>query len=144
MIAEPGQPALLSIGLNLGGTSTQNAPVFEALGVFARMVISERERFGRTGLRMNIVFAIPGPMFQPDFEGVHANRLDRKNDHLLVVAAVPPELIPENVPAYAAAVLQAATGEARAYLAKRRVPLQLDELERLVDHLITKLQAAAG
>lgn len=89
---------------------------------------------------MNVVFHIPDPVFQPDYEGVHATRLDRRNAHLLVVAAVPPALTHNEVPTYAATVLQAAVGEARAYLAKRRVTLPLDELENLVDRLITRLQ----
>jgi hypothetical protein len=107
------------------------------------MVVREREGFPNEGLRVNIVFHVTGPMFQPDYDGVHATRLDRKNGHLLVVAAVPPELTYDQVSAYAAGVLRAATREAREYVAKRKLPLKLDHVETLMDHLVAELEATA-
>jgi hypothetical protein len=144
MSAEITAPALLSIGINSGGMSPQNHLVHEALGAFQRMVVREREGFPNDGLRVNIVFHVPGPMFQPDYEGVHASRLDRKNGHLLIVAAVPAELTYDQVSAYEAEVLRTAAREAREYVVKRKVPLKLDHVQALMDHLVAELEATAN
>ena len=108
---------------------------------FARVVIRERVAFVNEGLRLNIVFSLPGPMIQPDYEGVHAQRLRRQDGHLLVVAAVPGELKADQVPAYAAGVLKAALQEARQWMAKRRILYDLTSLQALIDDLVETLQA---
>lgn len=108
-----------------------------------RMVIRERAVFPNEGLRINIAFHLPGPMFQPDYEGVHATRLDRKTQHLLVVAAVPSTLAFEEVSRYFADVLRQARAEAGRYLAKRKVAIPTDRVSALIDHLLSEMEAAA-
>jgi hypothetical protein len=136
------KPELLSNGINSGGMSPRNHLIHDALGDFQMLVVRERARFTNEGLRVNIVFDVPGPMFQPDYEGVLATRLDRKNDHLLVLAAVPPDLASEQVSRYVTGVLRSAVDAAREYLLKRKVPLKLENLEALVHHLVGELGAA--
>ena len=109
-----------------------------------RTVARERQRFANEGLTINVVFHIPGPMFQPDYAGVHATRLDRKNEHLLVVAAVPADLSSDQTSSYIADVLRAADRQARAYLHKRRISIKLDQVEGLIDHLVGLLEAPAN
>jgi hypothetical protein len=143
MSAGSDNPALLSIGVASGGMSPENHLVFDALGALGRTVVRERERFSDEGLRVNIVFHIPGPIFQPDYEGVHATRFDRKNNHFLVVAAVPADLTPEELPTYIAETLQATAREAREFVAKRKLAVTLEQVEKLIDYLVADLETAA-
>jgi hypothetical protein len=66
------------------------------------------------------VFHIPGPIFRPDYDGVHATRLDPKNNRV-VVAAVPPNLRFDEVSKYVRDVLGQARDEAEQYLCKLRI-----------------------
>src|SRR5437660_4635822 len=123
-----GMPDLLAIGVSTGGPSPANELVDEALMGYLRMVMRERGAFPNEGLRLNIVFHIPGPIFQPDYEGTHATKLDRKNDRVLVVAAVPADLRFDEVSRYFADVLRQARDEASRYLAKRRATIAADRV----------------
>ena len=134
-------PDLLAVGISVGGMSPANQLIYEALGGFMRMVIRERGVYPNEGLRINIVFHLPGPMFQPDYKGVHATRLDRKNQHLLVVAAVPSTLRVDEVSKYFADVLRHAREEAARYLARRKVTIRIDTVSGLIDHLLNQLEA---
>ena len=140
---DSGLPNLLAIGVSRGGPSPANDLVNEALMGYMRMVIKERGAFPNEGLRLNIVFHVPGPIFQPDYHGVHATRLDRKGDRVLVVAAVPPDLKFDEVSGYFVDVLRQARDEATHFLANRKVAIAADRLYGLIDHLISRIQAAA-
>ena len=129
------KPHLLSIGINSGGVSPANHLVHEALGSFQRLVIRSREAFRNAGLRVNIVFATPGPLFKPDFQGVHATRIRRDANEILVVAAVPEDLTYDDVSSFIADVLRQAIAEARTYLRKRKVSVSTSELEAFINHL---------
>ena len=107
-------PDLLAIGVSQGGSSPANELVYEALMGYMRTVIKERAAFPNEGLRLNIVFHIPGPIFQPDYQGVHATKFDRKSARLLVVAAVPPDLQFDEVSRCFVDVLRQARDEGRA------------------------------
>ena len=136
----PGLPDLLAIGIGRGGPSPANELVYEALMGYMRMVIKERAAFPNEGLRLNIVFHVPGPIFQPDYEGVYATKFDRKGDSVLVVAAVPADLKFDEVPRYFVDVLRQARDEATRYLAKRKVKIAADRLYNLIDHLMSRIQ----
>lgn len=141
MSQQPDVPALLSIGIRDGGAADKGAEVARALGRFMRMVVRERAAFPNEGLRLNIVFHVPGAFSQPDYVGVHATRLDRRSSHLLVVSGVPAGLAVGQVPAYLGDVLSMAFGEASAYLAKRKLQIETSSLQALIAHLIKDLQA---
>src|SRR5207249_4854284 len=111
-----------------GGPSPANELVNEALMAYMRMVIKERTAFPNEGLRLNIVFHVPGPIFRPDYQGVHATKFDRKRDRVLVVAAVPPGLKFDEVSRYFVDVLRQARDEATRYLAKRKLTIAGDRL----------------
>jgi hypothetical protein len=134
-------PAALSIGIKVGGLSAANRPTRERLAAFQRAVIRERAAFGNDGLRLNLVFNIPGPMFQPDFDGVAVSRYDHKNQHLLVHAAVP-DAPSGNVDGYLRAVLLLVRGEAHDYAARRKVRDSLDDVDAVIDHMIALLDEA--
>src|SRR5438132_14298958 len=107
-----GRPDLLAIGVSRGGPSPANELVNEALMGYLRMVMREQAVFPNEGLRINIVFHVPGPIFQPDYKGVHATKLDRKNSRVLVAAAVPSTLQFDEVSGYFADVLRQARQKA--------------------------------
>ncbi len=132
-------PDLLAIGITRGGPSPANEFVNEALMGYMRMVIRERAAFPNEGLRINIVFHIPGPIFQPDYEGVHTTKLDRKSDSVLVVAAVPSTLRFDEVSGYFADVLREARQKAIVYAAKRKVGASADKVSALIDHLLNQI-----
>ena len=140
---DSGPPNLLAIGISRGGPSPTNELVNEALMGYMRLVIKERAAFQNEGLRLNIVFHVPGPIFQPDYQGVHVTRFDRKSDRVLVVAAVPPDLKFDEVSGYFVDVLRQARDEATHFLANRKVAIAADRLYGLIDHLISRIQAAA-
>lgn len=141
-MSEPAVPELLAIGVSRGGPSAANDLVNEALMGYMRKVIQERKAFPNEGLRLNIVFHVPGPIYQPDYEGVHATKLDRKNDRVLVVAAVPADLRFDQVSRYFADVLRQARDEAMRYLAKRKVSVPADRVSGLIDRLLNQMEAA--
>jgi len=138
---QPGRkvPDLLALGVFAGGPSPANELVHEALMGYMRMVIRERAAFPNEGLRINIVFHVPGPIFQPDYEGVHATKLDRKNDRVLVVAAVPSSLKFDGVSDYFADVLRESRQKAIDYAAKRNLPVSADRVSGLIKHLLTQI-----
>ncbi len=140
MNKDSGPPALFSIGLNVGGLNPANRDVYEALAAFQRRVVRERETFVNEGLRVNLVFDIPGQFFRPDFEGVVATRFERKRAHLLVLAAVPDKPRPADTGAYISGVLDTVRREAHAYAARRRLRVDLTNL----DALLTRLQLPAA
>ena len=111
---------------------------------YMRMVIRERMAFPNDGLRINIVFHIPGPIFQPDYEGVHATKLDRKNNRVLIVAAVPATLKFDEVSGYFADVLREARQTAIEYATNRKVAASADHVRGLIDHLLNKISAQLG
>ena len=106
-------PDLLAIGISTVGQSPTNQLVDEALASYMRMVMRERGLFPNQGLRINIVFHVPGPISQPDYEGIHATKLDKKNDRVLVVAAVPGTLKFDEVSRYFAGVLRLGTVQSK-------------------------------
>lgn len=109
---------------------------------YMRMVIRERAAFQNEGLRINIVFHVPGPIFQPDYEGVHATKVDRKNYMVLVVAAVPSTLRFDEVSSYFAEVLREAQQKAIDYARKRKLTATADKVSGLIDHLLNQIEKA--
>jgi hypothetical protein len=142
-VGDPGLeiPALLALGITTGGPSPANELIDEALMSYMRVVIKERARFPNEGLRINIVFHVPGPLFQPDYEGVHATRIDRKNGRVLVVAAVPADLRFEEASAYFAHVLREARQKAIERAGKRKVAASSENVSSLIDHLLSGIEA---
>ena len=137
-------PELLSIGVVRGGPSPGNQLVNEALMGYLRMVMREARAFPNEGLRINVVFHIPGPIFQPDYEGVHATKLERKSNSILVTAAVPTTLKFDDVSRYFADVLREARQKALEYAAKRKVGASADRVSGLIDHLLNQISAATS
>jgi hypothetical protein len=133
-------PELLSVGISTGGMSPANQLVDEALAGLMRLVIRERSMFPNEGLKINIVFHVPGPISQPDYHGVHATRLDRKKQHLLVVAAVQPDLRFDEVSKYFADTLRHARQEAIDYMAKSGVSIPTGAVSGLIDHLLNEIE----
>jgi hypothetical protein len=141
-VSEP--PDLLAIGVVRGGPSPANDLVNEALMGYMRLVIRERASFPNQGLRINIVFHVPGPIFQPDYVGVHATKLDRKTASVLIVAAVPDTLKFDEVSGYFRSILREARHKAIEYAAKRKVGVPADHVSGLIDHLLNPIGSGPG
>ena len=109
-----------------------------------RLVIRKPVAYPTEGLRMNIVFHVPGPMFKPDYEGVHATRFDKRSQHVLVVAAVPTHLVIDEVAGYVCSVLREARQSALEYLRERNVQVDSTQVSDLIDHLLVQLEAATA
>lgn len=137
-------PDLLAIGINTGGISPANQLIDEALASCMRMVMKERRHFRNEGLRINIVFHVPGPMSQPDYQGVHATKLDRKNNRVLIVAAVPDALTFDEVSRYFADVLREARQKAIEYAAKRKFAVSVDRVSALIDHILNETTSSTA
>ncbi len=127
---EAKKPDLLAIGISTGGQSPTNQLVDEALASYMRMVMMERGLFPNEGLRINIVFHVPGPIPQPDYAGIRATKLDRKNNRVLIVAAVPGTLKFDEVSRYFADVLREARQKAADDAVKRTVPASAESCQR--------------
>ena len=108
-----------------------------------RMVIKESAVFPNEGVRLNIVFHVPGPIFQPDYEGIDATKFDKKNQRVLVTAAVPADFKFDQVSRYFANVLREARDVVTRYLAKRKVTTSTTRLNGLIDHLLNQIDTAA-
>ena len=107
----------------------------------AKRVVELRKGYPQQGLMINVIFHVPGPIHQPDYEGVHARRLDRKSGELLVHAAVPPTLRFDGVPNYVAEVLSQVRQEARDYLKERRINLSTAAVDSLIGTVIEELRS---
>jgi hypothetical protein len=121
-----------------------NREVHEFLGKVARLVIRERQSFPNEGLRLNVVFNVPGHFFQPDFSGVLATRMDRRRAYVLVMVAVPDDLSEPSFVAFAQSTLQTAATRATEYATHRRTTFDSSQLIALVEKVsgeIARLEA---
>lgn len=100
-----------------------------------RGVRDRREGYPNEGLRINIVFHLPGRFFQPDFEGVFPARYARKTNHLLVNAAVPATLTVDQVRAFFTQTLLQTKAAAVEYLRKRKITTETTSVMALMDAL---------
>lgn len=139
--ADPVSPYLLSFGIVVGGVSPSSLAVDEALSSVARNVAALRTRFPNEGLKINIVFHVPGPLSQPDYSGVHVRRVNAKTQHMLVHAAVPDSLSSDDITQYVTRVLLETKNQARAYLQKRRPKISMNQVDSLINVLLRQLHA---
>lgn len=137
----PEEPELLSLGIKGGGRTPRNELVIEALLALMRAVRDRRGRYPNEGLRINVVFMVPGPMFTPDFDGVHPARFARKTNHLLVNAAVPASLTFDHVPEFFAQALKETKSAAAEYLQKRKINVDTTYVMSLIDDLASEKAA---
>lgn len=138
----PQDPELLSLGIIGGGRTPSNEYVTEALMVLMRTVRARRTQHPNEGLRINIVFQIPGPFSKPDFEGVFPARYARKTNHLLVNAAVPESLQADQVRAFFVKVLRDTKEAAAEYLRKRRIDVDTTNVMAFIDDLASERAAS--
>lgn len=134
----PDQPDLLALGLIGGGTTPSNELVTEALLALMRGVRDRREEYPNEGLRINIVFHLPGRFFQPDFEGVFPARYARDTNHLLVNAAVPATLTVDHVRDFFTQTLWQTKAAALEYLRKRKITTETTSVMALMDALASE------
>ena len=115
----PEQPELLSLGLVVGGRTPSNELIREAFMALMRGVRERSEHYVNQGLRINLVFKVPGPLSRPDFAGVFPARYARKTSHLLVNAAVPESLQADQVRTFFVQALRDTKQVAAEYLRQR-------------------------
>lgn len=120
----------LSIGAVAGGPGTDRRWT-TAIMELMRLVAAAREGV-ESPLAVNVVFHIPGPNFQPEFEGLRSGTLSRRQRKLMVQVALPPE------------PTQSATNEVRACLqAAIRLAEQYGQDEALIEGQLIELRHLA-
>ena len=80
---------VLSLGTVIGGSSASRT--WESAIRRAAGRIIELRAGRRSPLAVNVVFQIPGNEFVPEFEGLRSGQFSRRDRHLLVQVALPPE-----------------------------------------------------
>jgi hypothetical protein len=103
-----------------------------------RGVRDRRHEYPNEGLRINIVFRLPGRFFQPDFEGVFPARYARKTNHLLVNAAVPATLTVDQVREFFRQTLWQTKAAAVEYLRKRKITAETTSVMAMIDALASE------
>jgi hypothetical protein len=96
----------------------------------------QSRRYSNDGLRINIVFQLPGPISRPDFQGVYPARYAPKTNHLLVNAAVPESLQLDQVRGYFVQALRETRAAAEDYLQKRKINVDTSHVMALIDDLV--------
>ncbi len=132
----PEEPELLSLGLVTGGITPSNELVKEAFMAVMRGVRDKRDNYGNQGLRINVVYKIPGPLARPDFQGVYLARYARKTHHLLINAAVPESLTFDHVPEFFSQSLKEIKLAVNEYLKKRKISVDTTDVISFIDDLI--------
>jgi hypothetical protein len=132
----PEQPELLSLGIIGGGMTPQNELIIEALQALMRAVRDRRGQYPNGGLRINIVFHVPGRFTKPDFQGVFPARYARKTSHMLVNAAVPESLQLDGLRKYFTDALSETKIAAAEYLRKRRIQVDTTNVMAFIDDLV--------
>jgi hypothetical protein len=138
----PERPDLLSLGVIVGGLTPKNELLDEAFGALIRWVRDHRDRYPNEGLRINIVFQLPGPISRPDFVGVYPARYARKTNHLLVNAAVPDTLQLDEVREFFVQALRETRGAANDYLQKRKINVDASHVMAFIDDLVADRAAS--
>jgi hypothetical protein len=134
----PAEPELLSLGLIGGGPAPGNELLSEAFMALMRWVRDNRGRYPNTGLRINIVFQIPGPFLSPDFEGVFPARYARKTNHLLVNAAVPKGLALDQVREFFVQALTEVRTTTLEYLQRRKIEVDTTHVMAFINDLVSE------
>lgn len=80
----------LSIGDIIGGPSLSNRGWDDPLRLLTIEVADQAIGLD-TPLKLNVIFQVPGPDIRPDFEGVRTGYYSKKDNLLIVQAAVPEE-----------------------------------------------------
>jgi hypothetical protein len=113
-------PTALSIGIVLGGTAEVDRIWRPELTRLAKEVVAARADVGSDPLRVNVVFHIDGTQSPNEFHGVRTGRFSRRDQHLMVQAAVPPASVQDQRSALLSLLYQA-VDEAEAYAGRRRI-----------------------
>jgi hypothetical protein len=120
----------LSIGTVIGGSTAANKGWAEPL-----RTLTERVAKARAGvdvpLGVNVVFHIPGPLLQPEFDGVRTGTYSRKRS-LLMVHATLREQPPDDPYAHLLTVTLRAIDEIEPWSKHRGVDVDLDTLREIV------------
>jgi hypothetical protein len=138
----PEHPDLLSLGLVVGGNTPSNELVREAFMALMRGIRERRGGYPNEGLRINIVFKVPGPFSSPDFEGVFPARYARKTSHLLVNAAVPASVTFDQVPGFFVQALLQTKAATLEYLRARKIGVDTTAVMALIDDLASERAAS--
>jgi hypothetical protein len=121
---------VLSIGSMVGGATPENKAWRDALSELTTLVRTARAGVDAP-LNLNVVFHVPGNLLQPDFSGVRTGRFSRKNALLMVQVALPSEA-PNDALAYLRAAVLEAIAEAARWADKKRVPIDVEQLESIL------------
>ncbi len=132
MVENTPEPQVLSVGA-IDGSGPESYEWRMAMRPLAARIRHLREGVG-SPLCVNVVYFIPGPTVQIDFEGVRTGRFSRAKRHLMVQAALPerPTLPYDEI---LRALMVASIDAAQAFAKRRKVADSLPELRDLVGRL---------
>src|SRR5690349_6433753 len=114
---------LLSIGMVRAGGSAIMRFVIDDLHDLMQLVGRQAEQESNEGLRLNIIFGVPGPVDKPPHQGVVPGRFYSKRDLLIVGAAVPDDLSPRDTTHYIRDTFEAALAVADERMRQKKVEL---------------------
>jgi hypothetical protein len=132
---------LLSIGIDRRGISPASEEVFHALNAIQRHVMDRREAFSDDGMKLLIIFEIPGPIGRPRKAGVHLSRFEPARSRALVVAVIPDDLGAEGVQAYALNVLEASERLLRDKVAVSSTAIRMGSLLKCMEDVRQALRS---
>jgi hypothetical protein len=123
----------ISIGVIEGGW-TPSMPAWRAALKELTEDLAQRRLGITTPLRVNVIYQVRGNLVQPDFEGVRTGYYGKRQNCLIVQAAVP-EDAPEDPYALLWKLLIQAVHAAEEWAKRRKLASSLSDLDELVTNL---------
>lgn len=132
----PVRPKALSVGVIVGGFTTESKIWREALMRLSRDVSGLRDELD-SGLNINVEFQVPGHLITPDFEGIRTGVFQKADRLLKIQVALPVD--PRDDPyAFGVQAMREAVDVAEAWSVRRRVVFDPSPARSLLALLETK------
>ena len=120
---------VLSVGSVEGGWSVTTKDWRAAISRLAIRVAELREGV-ESPINLNVIYQVPGSVLESEFIGVRTGRYSKKDRHLIVQVAIPPEL-PEDPYAFVQDALAQSVLEAESWARGKGIASDLSSLRRL-------------
>lgn len=133
MTESPYRPISLSVGVIVGGFTSESRIWREALMRLSRDVSGVRDQLD-SELNINVEFHVPGHLIAPDFQGVRTGAF-RKSDRLLKVQVAVPVDPPDDPYAYGVQAMRAAVDAAKAWSGRKQVDFDPEPFRSLLAFL---------
>jgi hypothetical protein len=129
---------MMYIGAIFGGPEAMSSEVGSAISKIKRLVGEHDPLDSGSGVSasLDVVFHVPGSLVTPEYEGVRAGRLSKKERLLQVQIAVPQDVIRKDrdeIERSLIGLLREAVRRARPIFERAQIPYPHEEYERIVD-----------